>query len=217
MAQYENFYPDMAAVDHYEATRYASRDQRWLSREELELVAQAVAALPAPRKRVLDAPSGYGRFSPYLAQLGLRPTNVDISTPMVARTVSRLAQQAVATTGVTGDLIGGLPFAPDAFDGAVSIRMLHNWPDPAHRQAILRSFAAVVRDWLVITFYDAPPVHRLQFGLRRRFKPSARQSMAMVPRERFVAEAAAAGFRVESMRAVLPVLHAQTVAVLRRA
>ncbi len=212
-----NHYPDQHDVEYYEATRYAARDQQYISRREQELIVNELRRLAAPRKNVLDAPCGYGRFSGHLVGLGFHPINSDIAGTMLARTTQSLDARGIKTEGVVGDLIHGLPFEKDAFDGAISVRMLHNVLDTADRRAVLKSFSEVVKDWLVITFYRSPPLHRAQFAVRRALKPKARQTMAMVPLRQFETEAASAGFRIEKLIPVLPVFHAQTIAVLRKA
>lgn len=213
----ENLYPNVEDVDYYEATRYATRDQQFVSRREQALILDVLRSLPAPRKRVLDAPCGYGRFSAHLIALGLQPVNADIAWTMALRATRRVGALGGQASGIVGDLFTGLPFPRDAFDGALCVRMLHNTLASADRVAVLRSFAVVVADWLVITYYANPLLHRLQFALRKSLRPRARQTMAMVAPTQFATEAHQAGFQIERTIAVLPGLHAQTIAVLRKA
>jgi SAM-dependent methyltransferase len=208
-----NLYPGSAEVAHYEATRYASPDQQLVSRREQELTAGLLRAVEAPRKLVLDAPCGYGRFSRHLAGRGWHFVNLDLAPAMVAHSIEAAPAH---TTGVAASLYVELPFRDATFDGALCVRMLHNTIEPARRVAILKALGRVVNDWLLVTYYGDPLLHVAQFRLRRVWSKKARQSMAMIAPAVFAAEAQAAGLRVEKDIAVLPVLHAQRVALLRK-
>lgn len=212
-----NQYQNANDVSFYEASRYATKDQHLISRREQAVVVSLLATLEAPRGRVLDAPCGYGRFTPHILQRGWKPVNVDLAQPMVDHTIAAAKKfYGVELTGQAASLFEDLPFEPDSFDGAVCIRMLHNLVNSEDRVKSMSSLARVVSDWVLITYYNDPLLHTLQYQYRRKFNKKARQTMSMISREQFAAEAKRAGLRVESDVAALPILHAQRIAILRK-
>lgn len=208
-----NLYPDKQDVAHYEATRYASPDQRFISRREQDRIAALLKHVEAPRKLVLDAPCGYGRFSRHLADRGWHFVNVDLSPAMVAHSIKAAPAH---TTGAAASLYVDLPFRDGTFDGALCVRMLHNTVDASRRVAILAALGRVVSDWVLVTYYGDPILHKSQFRLRRAFSKKARQSMSMISPATLAAEARVAGLRVEMDIPVVPVVHAQRIALLRK-
>lgn len=212
-----NQYQSATDVSFYEASRYATKDQHLISRREQNVVVSLLATLSAPRGMILDAPCGYGRFTPHILQRGWKPVNVDLAQPMVDHTIAAAKKlYNVDLTGQAASLFVELPFAADSFDGAVCIRMLHNLLSSEDRVKSMKSLARVVNDWVLITYYNKPLLHALQYQFRKKFNAKARQTMSMITNEQFAAEAKLAGLRVESDVAALPILHAQRIALLRK-
>lgn len=213
----KNLYPDAKDVKYYRDSRYQTRDQHFVSRLEQQKIVAVLARLEAPSKQVLDAPCGYGRFTEHLVARGWMPTVSDYSPAMVAYCqMAAKDAHGIDMPGTQGDLFGELPFAPESFDGALCVRMLHNTLESDRRIKVLTALARVVRDWVVVTYYGDPLIHRVQFVVRKRFASNPRETMAFVDPKQLAREAAAAGLRVESDRAVLPGFHAQRIAVLRK-
>lgn len=213
----KNLYPDAKDVTHYRDSRYQTRDQRFISRREQDLIVAVLGTLEAPSGRVLDAPCGYGRFTAHLVARGWTPTVSDYAPAMVeyCRAAGKQAH-GVDMPGAPGDLFGELPFAPDSFDGALCVRMLHNTLESDRRVLVFKALARVTRDWIVVTYYGDPLIHRAQFAVRKKIASNPRQTMAFVSRAQLAHEAAAAGLKVERDLAVLPGFHAQRIAVLRK-
>jgi SAM-dependent methyltransferase len=213
----ENRYVQEQDVLKYENERYAARDQRYISALESEIIEKQLSLLQAPRGQVLDAPCGYGRFTNALISRGWKPTCVDISPQMVAYTQRKAQQQkGVELRGAEASLTADLPFAAGEFDGAICIRMLHNTLRSEDRVLVMKALGNAVSDWIVLTYYGSPILHRLQFWLRKQLHSKARQTMALVPPAEFKKEVAAAGLVLEKDIAILPGIHAQHVAVLRK-
>lgn len=93
---------------------------------------------PLVGKRILDIGCGEGNLARSLSDRGACVTGVDPNAQALA-----LAREAVpdATFHVAG--AEALPFADDAFDGAIFLNSLHHVPEPAMHQA-LREAARVV-------------------------------------------------------------------------
>lgn len=91
----------------------------------------AAAFEPLAGKRILDIGCGEGNLARSLSDLGARVTGVDPNAEVLA-----VAREAVP--GATFHRAGAeaLPFADDAFDGAIFLNSLHHVPEPAMRRAL---------------------------------------------------------------------------------
>src|ERR1043166_8331021 len=80
-----------------------------------------------PRKKILDAGCGNGRFAYYAAKYGAEVWAIDLG-PAV--------EVAKSNTDSAGDIqvvqadLHNLPFAPESFDYIYSLGVLHHLPDP---------------------------------------------------------------------------------------
>lgn len=193
-------------VAEYERTRYASLDQRIVDRLERAALEGLVRRAARPGDRILDAPSGYGRLSAILGGGRRRVVATDVSRPMLR---SARRKDGGRVVHCCGD-VRALPFADAAFDGVVCVRLVQHLPDAAARREVFGELARVARRWAVVSAYRAAGLHHLQRKLLGRDR-------MCVPLERIRSELREAGFRVERTSRPLPVLHAQTLFLLRRA
>ena len=114
----------------YDAARQRSVYDRWKWRREHAAVARALAAI-SPVGRILDLPTGTGRF---LGQLAARASNgltvgADISPDMLGLAHQRLgALSAVAIPALVAAEAERLPFGDGSFDIVVSIRFFQHLP-----------------------------------------------------------------------------------------
>ncbi len=205
-------------VARYEATRYRG-DQKWIDRREQAIVRELLAAAAAGRRDLvaLDLPCGFGRFSSALVEIASWLVDFDRSDSMAARALAR----AQAIGGVPADAgvadIRFLPFADRSFDVVLSMRLLHHLHDPADRAAMFRELARVTRGHVLISFYERTPLHRWQRWLSGAVLPKRRRSkIFFFGTPSFLREATAAGFTLLELRAPMPGLHAQRLALLRR-
>lgn len=206
--------PDAEEAARYERTRWRSWDQRWVHRREVRAALDLVEAVAAPADRVLDLPCGYGRLSGPLAGRVGAVVAADRS-PAMARRVRRRDAARASGAGAGG---GGpprvcvadirhVPFADDAFDGVVVLRLLQHLSEPEVRRSALAEVARVACRWALVSVYTGAPLHRLL----RRIQGRPPKSVA---RERLEAEVGAAGFRILARRRPLPGLHAQALWML---
>jgi len=181
-------YATRAQAEAYERHRQRHPLRRWSKRLETWRVARAAAG----GRRVLDVPCGAGRRDALVS--------CDRSAGMLA-----LAREA-GRRGVRAD-VSALPFRDGAFDVALCVRLLHHLDAPA-RRGVLRELRRVARR-AVVTYFGTRGVKALR--RRARTRPRTRRG---VPGEEFAADCAAAGWRVESDEAMIPLWSEQRLARL---
>ncbi len=206
-------------VADYERRRYRGLDQRWVHRREFRILRRALRHVESevpdtPSGLALDAPCGYGRFSGLLLEAGFRPVSCDLSLAMVRRARAKDPNSPVPM-GIVGNVIEGLPVRADVFPLVFSLRFFHHLHQPEERRAALREFARASSGWLILSFYQANPLHRAQRALRRRIKRS-RTRIKMITARGFREEASEEGFEVIRVFPLLRGIHAQHIALLKK-
>ena len=185
---YERYQTDAGAVAY--SRKYEKSLARRLSlRREIRCVDRALAAAGASGT-ILDLPCGAGRFAATIRAVADRYLASDLSLPM-----ARLCVQVAGGGEAFLADAHRIPLGDGAVDGVAALRLIHHFPDPDERRALLAEFARVSRRFLVVTFLDAGSVkqrlHRWKGGLRG--KPSRRAADLL---EEIAADLAALGFRV---------------------
>jgi len=199
----------------YLSHRYGGT-QRLVNRLEHRLVASLLRRLPRPL-RILDIPSGYGRFTPQLEDAA--------ATPLVCSDVDHRRLAVLGPTEgvhpsapfyVLADLTGPLPFASGVFDLVFNFRYFHHVGDRQQRRDTLAELVRISRRYLIVSYYDRPLIHlavkKLQYLPRR----PRRRTVDMVPSREFKRLFQTLGCRVLADRAILPGLHAQRVALVEK-
>lgn len=194
--------PDVA---EYERTRYRNLDQRIVARLERRALSAMLERALRPGDRVLDVPSGYGRLTPMVAGAERTVVAADVSAEML-RSARR---KGVSGTAHCGADIHALPFGDASFDGALCVRLVQHLPDADARTRAFGELARVTGRWAVVSAYRKAGLHHLQ----RRLLGRGKMCVAL---GRIREELEAAGFRVERVSRLLPLLHAQTFLLLRR-
>jgi SAM-dependent methyltransferase len=214
---------DRPGVADYEKRRYRGLDQRLVDFREKRILRRILHGLkkeggPAWERDgaalILDAPCGYGRFSGLLLGEGVRLVSSDLAFPMVERAVEK-NEGPWHVGGAAADFRRGLPFKPGVFDYVFSMRLFHHFHAVEDREAVLREFARVAKEGVILSFYRGKGIHAFQRKLRRLFKRTQR-TIKMVPRATFEKEAAAAGFTIERVVPLFRGIHAQHIAVLKK-
>ena len=212
-------------VADYERKRYRGLDQRLVNARErrilkklLSLCSPAAAAPPGlgegEAARALDAPCGYGRFAGLLGAAGFEVFDADLSVAMVRRASARGAGP-VHPVGVVANLTRGLPFRTGTFSLVFSMRFFHHLHESPARRAALAEFDRATREWLIVSYYQANPLHLAQRAVRRKILRKTTR-IKMISGREFRGEAAASGFDVVRVVPLFRGLHAQHIALLRK-
>jgi ubiquinone/menaquinone biosynthesis C-methylase UbiE len=151
---------DAGAVDY---------DRRWAryNRASLALLRPWVAERPLGR--VLDVGCGTGNLLSLLAESAARVdacTGIDPAPAML-----RVAREKLRASTIRGALVAAtaeaLPFAPGAFDTAVSASNLHDWEDPSAGLAEIRRVLRPGGELLLLDWHRDPlPMRLLNLGMR---------------------------------------------------
>ncbi len=189
-----------------EATR--SLDQRLVNWLEQRTVSKLLRDYGL-QGRLLDVPCGYGRFWPTFSGLGTRFFGVDLDPEMV-----RLADESNGyengRRAICGDVFQ-LPFADDAFETTVSIRLLHLNYTGEQRQQILRELVRVSRRFVLISLYRFTPLH----GLVRRWH-STPGRVRLMTENQLEDLVISVDVRLELLQPLHRFLHMQTFALLSK-
>lgn len=210
-------------VSIYCDKRYAGWAQRGISGREHRLLASLLDELPRA-ERILDMPSGYGRFTPLLLPRTDCLVSLDVSHHMLTRAVGRsdevgaeLSEQGLAADAGAHFFVGAyssqLPLPDKCVDQSLTVRHYHHVHDRVRRIAILGELNRVTRQRIVLTFYRSGTVHHAQ-RLVKKVKPKIKK-ITFRSIDQFVEEASEAGLEVERIIKLKRVVHSQTFAVLR--
>jgi SAM-dependent methyltransferase len=191
------------------ALRYRDRRFRTASgprtdARERKALRRLLAGAPSGPGLWLDAPCGAGRLT---AELPAPAVLVDRDPAMVAA--------APGTAPRVCASVHALPFADDAFAGALCHRLLQHIPTADERIAILRELARVCRGPIVLSFFDAVSLQHLRRQLRRRLGKSC-SGRSAVARPALRRELARAGLRPLAFAALRRFLSDQTLVLCRR-
>ncbi|MCA8952699.1 MAG: class I SAM-dependent methyltransferase [Planctomycetes bacterium] len=188
----------------YRDTRFLTGTGRRTDRRERAVLRRLLARASWQPGPWLDAPCGAGRMSAELpgpvVQLDRDPAMVR-AAPGARPRVCASAQQ--------------LPFATDAFAGALCHRLLQHIPTAVERIDILRELARVTRGPIVVSFFDAASLQHLRRGLRNRLG-RRRSGRSAVSRAMFARELEAAGLRLLALGSLCRYVSEQTLALCLR-
>ena len=196
------------------ATRFERGSRRRIDQREQGAVREIFAELNGCR-RVLDVPSGAGRFLAILSQENREVIEMD-----VALEILEFARQRAAKLGLKAEFMPGdasrLPLSPDSVDVIFCNRLLHHITAAAERAVFLREFHRVTRRYVVVSFFDYQA-----FGALRRFLKSLKGRQVnydgQPTLEEFRAETARCGFQVRRIVPTGPVWVAEKYLVLEKA
>jgi len=205
-------------VADYERKRYRGLDQRLVNAREMRIL-KKLLSMCSPEAasepvRALDAPCGYGRFAGLLGEAGYIVFAADLSVAMVERARTHVAVPT-HPIGTVANLTQGLPFQPGSFSLVFSMRFFHHLHESPARRAALAEFARASRKWLIVSYYQANPLHLLQRAVRRKILRKKTRIKMITGRE-FREEAASSGFEVVRVVPLFRGLHAQHIALLRK-
>lgn len=201
-------------VEDYERKRYRGFDQRLVDRRERRILREIFDTIKEDSPRVLDIPSGYGRFSDLVLRRGWILISSDLSFYMVRRARERSLLEGFHSA-VVSDAKAGLPFKKDAFSVLVCMRFFHHLHQREEREFILKEFSTICSRWVVLSYYKKTFLHRLQRKLRRRVKKT-KTRIHMMSRRDFEEEVNRAGLRIEKIFPLFRIFHAHHIILLKK-
>ena len=190
--------------------------QAIIDRRERKIVGQFLKRLGPQIGRVLDAPSGVGRFTAQLREVASERLVCgdlwDETLQALRRAEQRHDGVAIETTEV--DLYRVLPFAQGEFDLVFNFRFFHHIRSAEQCNHVAAELARVTSRYLIVSYYATASIHAWQKRIWRR-KGHVR-SLPMIPLSEFHQLFARHGMRVVEDRPVLPLLHAHHIVLFER-
>jgi SAM-dependent methyltransferase len=118
----------------------------------------------------LDLPCGYGRLYPIVKNSANRVVECDWSFHLLklARDKGNGAADKAKPAYVRATALS-LPFANDAFDLVLSVRLCHHIRARAERYQYVREISRVSRKWVIFTYFDHDSVKNRMREWRKRF------------------------------------------------
>jgi SAM-dependent methyltransferase len=206
--------PRVARRRAYLRHRYGGT-QRFVDWREQRLVASLLRRIGRPT-RVLDVPSGYGRFTPALDATAVeRLVCTDIERSRLQGLRSAAAEQRPPSV-VQADLRGALPFATGAFDLVFNLRYLHHADARDEPRRALAELARVSARYLVVSYYRRSNLHAVVRDVQRVTRGNRRRGPYMLERQEFERLLREVGCRAVRARPVLPWFHAQRVVLVEK-
>ncbi len=210
-------------VSVYCDRRYSKWVQRGISGREHQLLASLLEELPRS-DRILDMPSGYGRFTPLLLPRTDSLISLDLSHHMLVKAMERTADVGAGLAGqglaadaganfFAGAISSQLPLPDKCVDLSLTIRHYHHVHDRERRIAMLGELNRVTRRRVILTFYRSGTFHHAQ-RLVKKVKPKIKQ-ITFRSIDQFLEETGKAGLEVERIIKLTRMVHSQTFAVLR--
>jgi len=201
-------------VDDYERKRYSGRDQKLVDKKEQKILRRLLKENKKDRMKILDVPSGYGRFSLLLLEKGASVVSCDLSFHMVKRTTEKL-ERTGNHFAVVADAKQGLPFKTDIFDGLLCMRFFHHLHHPEERKAVLEEFFRVSSLWVILSYYRMNFFHFIQRILRSRLEKS-QANIKMMHGQEFREEIKKTGFDIKKSHPLFRGIHAQHILLLKK-
>jgi len=201
-------------VKDYEQRRYRGLDQWIVDWKEKKILKTLLKRIDNHPLRVLDMPSGYGRFSKLLLEQSFTLISCDLSFYMVKRALAKTRTKG-RQWAVVADAKKGLPFKKDSFSFLLSMRFFHHLHSRPEREYILKQFISLSCRWLIISYYKRTFFHLLQRKLRHKIKKS-KTRIKMLSGYEFEEEIAQAGWRLVKECSLFKGLHAQHIALLEK-
>ena len=197
----------------YLRKRYG-RSQALVNFREQQLV-RAFLERAGPSQRIFDLPCGFGRFTHKLRQAAGRELvcgDLDEERLRELRADEPLAGTPLGI--IRADLDGKLPFDDDAFDLVFNFRFFQHVRDAERRLHVAGELVRVAAKHLIVSYYHPAPLHRTY--KRFRGHPKHALDLALLPKQSFRLLFEALGCCVLADRAVLPFVHANRIALLRK-
>ena len=161
-------YRERMDYDPDRSAGYAERKLQPKHQREVDLVDRALAHLPSGLS-VLDIPSGGGRFTLHLANLGYAASGGDRSATMVEITGRNLSEAGHPANARVLD-IEALDMADDSIDAVFCFRLFHHLPEKELRDKVVSEICRVAKDYVVMSYFNSRCVNMVRRKWRDRLK-----------------------------------------------
>jgi SAM-dependent methyltransferase len=189
--------------------------QRLVNWREQRLVGALLRRTRRPG-RVMDVPSGYGRFTPALdASATGAVVSVDIDHERLVA-LRQAAPGGCKTEVVRADLRGALPFASGSFDLVFNLRYLHHVRTREEQYEAIAELVRVSRRYVLLSYYRRSNIHAVQRKVQSVTRGNRRRRPAMIPRAEFDRLLRNVGCRRVADRPLIPGFHAQRLVLIER-
>lgn len=197
------YYADTANAQSFEARRFGGPIGELVARGQADVLASMLG--PVSGRRILDVGTGTGRGAFLLAAAGAHVTGIDASEQMLT-----IARQRAAETQANVDFQIGdahqLPFEANAFDLAMSLRVLMHTPQ--WRECLAELCRVAVRG-VLIDYPSASSTAAVQSFVRKLLSPFglSAEPYRVFTDGQIAAAFAEQGFRIRSVHRqfVLPI------------
>ena len=202
--------PDLAFSRKYQeehALMYFHKHESGLARRfstmlERNMARRALDCADHPRT-VLDLPCGTGRFWPVLAEQADRAIHAaDLNQPMIDVGLQMRAPELVARVQTFEASAFAVPRPDDFVECVFSMRLMHHIEEPAHRVQLLREFARLASQTVLVSLWVDGNYKAWRWRVRERRLPHRKR--LMIPRRVFEQEIAEAGLRIMDRVDFLP-------------
>lgn len=201
----------MKTLNDYMAKRYGSVGQSIIHWREMNLLESLLETAGGQFENLLDCPCGYGRLTDILSRRSNFLVSSDLNSGTLIAHQDYFKDRIVRNFDAPCD-ITRLPFKDKSFDGMVTFRLFHHLVNRETRMAAFSEAARVARKFFLISYYSSNSLHKFSRRLNR--NGSIRNGRkAFLDSISIMEEAASAGWLLVDIHRVLPVIHAQTVAL----
>ncbi len=191
-AKLDNYRSERGA-NAYKADHENKFHRKYSDRIERKILEKYFEEL-GPCERILDCPSGHGRFFDFLAERAKHVIEADVSQAMLA--LNEKDHEGRAESYIECSALE-VPLEDRSVDVVVSIRLNHHFDKEADREAHLRELFRLADRGVVMTFFS---FHSMKNFLRRVRRPLNRKAPKNTLRSsRVRAIADSCGFDTKSM------------------
>ncbi len=205
---------DRQTRETYVGTRYG-RSQMFINWREQRIVAGLLKMAERSLPRILDIPSGHGRFTPQLRNLASDElVCCDISLKRLKALFDAEPTEGTPIEIREVDLFKTIPFETDEFDLVFNFRFFQHVDDQNISDQLIEELARVTRRYVIVSFYESAPLHSWQKRTWRR--AGHKTTMPMPSCEQFIGKFENQGCRVIAHKAALPGIHAQRIVLFEK-
>ncbi len=204
--EFSNKYHEDEFPDRYASKHAESLSRRLNDRREQSLLARCLDETGG-LESIADIGCGPGRFWP---TIGTRASAqdyyaLDVSHGMLSYAKTRYPDGLGDRFAVIAGSVTALPFADSAFDGVVSMRLIHHFGAASTRRQALSELARVARRYVVVSLwtdgnFKAWRRQRLEVSRGRR----EYQNRFVIPRTVLAEDFASAGLEVVNHHDLIP-------------